>query len=148
MIPRAPALINAATDVDTSAPTAKPGPRVGLAYLHVMETTDRELTADLRRRFGGTFILNPATPGAVTSIDALALVEDGTADMISFASLFLAIPDLPWATSRPKPHTEPQRPDRQHHGRGSWHDRKNCPGTRLTHSNRLRHYHVRAAAVG
>ena len=101
MIPRAPALINAATDVDTSAPTAKPGPRVGLAYLHVMETTDRELTADLRRRFGGTFILNPATPGAVTSIDALALVEDGTADMISFASLFLAINPRPTVGYQP-----------------------------------------------
>jgi N-ethylmaleimide reductase len=67
----------------------------GLAYLHVMETSDRELTLDLRRRFGGTFILNPATPGAVTNVEALALVEDGTADMISFASLFLANPDLP-----------------------------------------------------
>ena len=67
----------------------------GLAYLHMMETSDRELTVELRRRFGGSFILNPATPGAVTNIDALALVEDGTADMISFASLFLANPDLP-----------------------------------------------------
>jgi N-ethylmaleimide reductase len=67
----------------------------GLAYLHVMEASDRELTAELRSRFGGTFILNPATPGAVTNVDALALVEDGTADMISFASLFLANPDLP-----------------------------------------------------
>ncbi len=67
----------------------------GLAYLHVMETSDRELSVELRRRFGGTFILNPATPGAVTNVDALALVEDGTADMISYASLFLANPDLP-----------------------------------------------------
>jgi N-ethylmaleimide reductase len=67
----------------------------GLAYLHVMEATDRELTMELRSRFGGTFILNPATPGAMTNVDALALVEDGSADMISFASLFLANPDLP-----------------------------------------------------
>ena len=67
----------------------------GLAYLHIMETSDRELTVELRRRFGGSLILNPATPGAVTNFDALTLVEDGTADMISYASLFLANPDLP-----------------------------------------------------
>ena len=60
-----------------------------------MEASDRELTVDLRKRFAGLFILNPATPGSVTNLDALELIEDGTADMIAFASLFLANPDLP-----------------------------------------------------
>ncbi|MGY4102802.1 alkene reductase [Nocardia sp. R16R-3T] len=69
-----------------------------LAYLHVMENgpgADRDLTLDLRKRFSGTFILNPVTPDAVTGLDELSLVEDGTADMISFGVLFLANPDLP-----------------------------------------------------
>lgn len=71
---------------------------VGLAYLHTMEMgekADRELTHELRKRFGGLFILNPSTPDSVTGIGELALIEDGTADMISFGTLFLANPDLP-----------------------------------------------------
>lgn len=71
---------------------------LGLAYLHVMEmgaNADRELTTDLRKRFSGTLILNPATPGGVTGPAELSLIEDGTADMISFGALFLANPDLP-----------------------------------------------------
>ena len=42
---------------------------LGLAYLHIMEMgdlADRELTLELRKRFSGTFILNPSTPDAVT----------------------------------------------------------------------------------
>jgi N-ethylmaleimide reductase len=68
---------------------------IGLAYLHLMEATDRVLTADLRQRFGGPFILDPATPGAPTGPDELTLIEDGTADLIAFGGLFLANPDLP-----------------------------------------------------
>jgi N-ethylmaleimide reductase len=82
---------------------------VGLAYLHIMETADRELIMELRRRFGGTFILNPATPGDMTNLDALALVEDGTADMVSFASLFLANPDLPARLAAGGPFNTPDR---------------------------------------
>ncbi|WP_433733225.1 alkene reductase [Nocardia sp. CA-129566] len=69
-----------------------------LAYLHVMEMgpkADRDLTLDLRKRFTGTFVLNPGTPGAATGPDELSLIEDGTADMLSFGALFLANPDLP-----------------------------------------------------
>ncbi|MGQ4596791.1 oxidoreductase [Nocardia sp. R6R-6] len=68
------------------------------AYLHVMEMgdkADRDLTLELRKRFSGTFILNPATPNAATGTAELSLIEDGTADMISFGALFLANPDLP-----------------------------------------------------
>ncbi|MFF7729308.1 alkene reductase [Streptomyces sp. NPDC008001] len=68
---------------------------LGLAYLHVMEATGiRELTLDLRKRFPGTLILNPFTDGP-TGPDALGLVEDGTADVISYGTLFIANPDLP-----------------------------------------------------
>ncbi|WP_433683935.1 alkene reductase [Nocardia sp. CA-119907] len=71
---------------------------LGLAYLHVMEMgpkADRDLTLDLRKRFTGTFVLNPDTPGAATGPTELSLIEDGTADMLSFGALFLANPDLP-----------------------------------------------------
>ncbi|MCF3106693.1 alkene reductase [Streptomyces roseoverticillatus] len=68
---------------------------LGLAYLHVMEASDiRKLTLDLRKRFSGALILNAFTDGP-TGPDALALIEDGTADVISYGTLFLANPDLP-----------------------------------------------------
>ncbi|MFF0753827.1 alkene reductase [Streptomyces sp. NPDC004267] len=69
---------------------------LGLAYLHVTEPTAgvRELTLALRKAFTGTFILNPATEGP-TGPGALALIEDGTADLVAFGALFLANPDLP-----------------------------------------------------
>ena len=82
---------------------------IRLAYLHLMEATDRDLTIELRTRFGGAFILNPATPGSMTRPDALALIQDGTADLISFGSLFLANPDLP---ERIKVHSTLNTPDR------------------------------------
>ncbi|MER7465353.1 alkene reductase [Streptomyces sp. NPDC097981] len=68
---------------------------IGLAYLHVLEGPDRELTLELRKQFPGTFVLNPFTYPAPTGPDALALIEDGTADMIAYGALFLANPDLP-----------------------------------------------------
>lgn len=71
---------------------------LGLVYLHAAEmgpNADRSLTEDLRKRFSGVFILNPSTPNGVTGPDDLALVENGTADMIAFGVMFLANPDLP-----------------------------------------------------
>jgi len=68
---------------------------IGLAYLHVMETTDPELTRRLRAQWQGAFFLNPATPGGATGPDQLHLVEDGSADLLSFGAAFLANPDLP-----------------------------------------------------
>jgi N-ethylmaleimide reductase len=68
---------------------------LGLAYLHLTEVGEvRELTLALRKRFSGTFVLNPATEGP-TGPESLALVEDGTADLVAFGALFLANPDLP-----------------------------------------------------
>ncbi|MFI1415446.1 alkene reductase [Streptomyces sp. NPDC020707] len=68
---------------------------LGLAYLHITEVGEiRELTLALRKRFSGTFILNPATEGP-TGPESLALVEDGTADLVAYGQLFLANPDLP-----------------------------------------------------
>ncbi len=85
---------------------------LGLAYLHVMEMgpgADRDLTVELRKRFSGTFILNPATPDSVTGPGELALIEDGVADMISFGALFLANPDLPERLAAGGPFNTPDR---------------------------------------
>ncbi|MFJ9368622.1 alkene reductase [Nocardia sp. NPDC101769] len=82
---------------------------LGLAYLHVMEGPDRELTLQLRKRFSGTFILNPSTPDAVTGPGELTLIEDGTADIISFGALFIANPDLPDRLAAGGPFNDPDR---------------------------------------
>ncbi|MFI9273422.1 alkene reductase [Kitasatospora sp. NPDC052896] len=66
-----------------------------LAYLHLLEGPDRDLTTRLRRAWPGTFVLNPFTHPEATGPDALALIEDGAADMIAYGALFLANPDLP-----------------------------------------------------
>lgn len=40
-------------------------------------------------------MLNPSTPGSTTGPDQLRLIEDGTADLLSFGQMFIANPDLP-----------------------------------------------------
>ncbi|GHA81705.1 alkene reductase [Streptomyces termitum] len=69
---------------------------VGIAYLHVLETAPerRPLVHELRKRFAGAFVLNPATEGPTGAAD-LALVEEGVADLVAFGRLFAANPDLP-----------------------------------------------------
>jgi N-ethylmaleimide reductase len=66
-----------------------------LAYLHMVEGPDRDLTARLRKAWPGTFVLNPFTYPDVTGPEALKLIEDGAADMVAYGALFLANPDLP-----------------------------------------------------
>ncbi|MFF3516499.1 alkene reductase [Streptomyces sp. NPDC002573] len=68
---------------------------LGLAYLHLLEGPDRDLTAQLRKAWPGTFVINPFTYPDVTGPDALKLIEDGSADMVAYGALFLANPDLP-----------------------------------------------------
>ncbi|GMA19214.1 alkene reductase [Arsenicicoccus piscis] len=81
-----------------------------LAYLHLMEQADRELTTKLRAAWAGVFILNPDTGfGVPTGPDAIDLVKDGTADMISYGALFLANPDLPERLKARGPFNEPDR---------------------------------------
>ncbi|HEY4453433.1 MAG TPA: alkene reductase [Pseudonocardiaceae bacterium] len=68
---------------------------VGLAYLHIFEGPYRDITLAVRKEFDGALILNPSTPGSFTNREELSLIEDGTADVITFAQAFLANPDLP-----------------------------------------------------
>lgn len=82
---------------------------LGLAYLHILETDPvRELTAVLRKAFSGPFVLNPATEGP-TDHEALALIEDGSADVLAFGALFLANPDLPARLRQHGPYNTPDQ---------------------------------------
>lgn len=93
---------NPYNDIDEPAPEATYSALVqaieplGLAYLHLVEgaADDRELTESLRKQFNGTLVLNPASEGP-TGPEALALIEEGVADIVSYGVLFLANPDLP-----------------------------------------------------
>jgi len=70
---------------------------------------DRGFTSALRTQWHGVFLLNPATPGSTTGPEHLALVEDGTTDLLSFGRLFIANPDLPrrLATGAPLQEADP-----------------------------------------
>ncbi|MEU4442936.1 alkene reductase [Actinosynnema sp. NPDC050801] len=82
---------------------------VGLAYLHIGEVGPRSLTLRLRERFSGPLILNPFTPDGVTGPEHLELLDDGTADALSFGSMFLANPDLPTRLATGGPFNTPDR---------------------------------------
>jgi N-ethylmaleimide reductase len=82
---------------------------IGPAYLHLVESEDRALTLELRKRFSGVFILNARTQGRSSGPEELALIEDGTADMLSYGALFLANPDLPARLARGGPFNSPER---------------------------------------
>jgi N-ethylmaleimide reductase len=81
--------------------------RLDLAYLHLVESPDRDLTARLRKDWPTAFILNPFTHPETTGPGALALIEDGTADIIAFGALFLANPDLPARLAADGPYNTP-----------------------------------------
>ncbi|WP_405781817.1 alkene reductase [Streptomyces sp. NBC_00859] len=80
---------------------------LGLAYLHVLEGQDiRPLTLALRKQYSGTVMLNVFTEG-VTGPEALSVIEDGIADLISYGALFLANPDLPARLKAGGPYNTP-----------------------------------------
>ncbi len=67
---------------------------LGLAYLHMIGRPDSELVRDLRNRFGGTFVLNVASPTGTEPDIAERVVRDGLADLVSFGRAYVANPDL------------------------------------------------------
>ncbi|MFE9247941.1 alkene reductase [Streptomyces sp. NPDC007088] len=83
--------------------------RLDLAYLHLVESADRELTHRLRKDWPGVLVLNPFTHPAHTGPEALALVEEGLADVLAFGALFLANPDLPERLAAGGPFNTPDR---------------------------------------
>lgn len=65
--------------------------RYGLAYLHVVELGEGQFDfAELKRRFGGTYIAN----GGYDAERAATAIHTGKADLVSFGTHFLANPDL------------------------------------------------------
>lgn len=65
--------------------------QVGLAYLHVMQLGSGSFDfAELKRRFGGTYIAN----GGYDAERAAKAIDAGEADLVSFGATFLANPDL------------------------------------------------------
>ncbi len=68
--------------------------RLGLAYLHLVEAGDPALTPTIRELWNATLILNAATPDPLDHPRRLDLVSNGSADLVSFARLFIANPDL------------------------------------------------------
>jgi N-ethylmaleimide reductase len=83
---------------------------VKLAYLHIMESPgQRPFTLTARRDWPSTLILNPDTRPNPTGPGELALIEDGTADLIAFGSLFIANPDLPARLAAGGPFSIPDR---------------------------------------
>lgn len=79
--------------------TAQALNRFGLAYLHVVKTTEADLrygaievpTSHIRERFTGTFMVNAGYHRDTGN----AVLATGGADLVSFGTLFLANPDLP-----------------------------------------------------
>ncbi|BCJ47322.1 alkene reductase [Actinoplanes ianthinogenes] len=68
-----------------------------LAYVHLLEAGDRDLTERLRAAWPGTFLLNPhPAPDAfpASAETAAEAVESGVADAVTLATLWLANPDL------------------------------------------------------
>jgi N-ethylmaleimide reductase len=117
--------------------------RYGLAYLHVVEGGHESAEgsfdwADLKRRFGGPYMAN----GGYDSNRAEAVLAEGRADLVSFATPYIANPDLAERFRRGLPLAESDRatfyggddrgytdypPAEPHHSRG----RTRTPGAAL-----------------
>ncbi|CAL9657599.1 alkene reductase [Streptomyces sp. enrichment culture] len=81
---------------------------LNLAYLHQSEAPGaHDLMLRLRKTWPTTFILNPFTGREPTGPAALELVENGTADLLAYGTLFLANPDLPARLARGGPFNTP-----------------------------------------
>jgi N-ethylmaleimide reductase len=79
--------------------------RRGLAFLHVDESGDAFDWSAFRGRYAGTYVAN----GGYDRERALAAIESGHADLVSFGVLYLANPDLPERLRRCAPLNPPDR---------------------------------------
>jgi 2,4-dienoyl-CoA reductase-like NADH-dependent reductase (Old Yellow Enzyme family) len=68
---------------------------LGLAYLSVLHADPAgELIQDLRRAFGGTFIVNTGFSSVTTRDEAVSAVDEGIADLVAVGRPAIANPDL------------------------------------------------------
>jgi N-ethylmaleimide reductase len=79
--------------------------RFGLAYLHVVEDPGHFDWADLKRRFRGPYMAN----GGYDRGRAEAVLAEGRADVVSFATPYIANPDLAERLRRGAPLARPDR---------------------------------------
>lgn len=70
--------------------------RLGLAYLHILETASDEVNDEIRTRWEGPLIVNPATVGSATFVDRADADRwlDRGADLIAFGRYYISNPDL------------------------------------------------------
>jgi N-ethylmaleimide reductase len=82
---------------------------LGIAYLHVYETGDRESTRRLRELWDSAYIVNPHPVGRppVDLAAAQEVLDEGLADLVSFGRYFVSNPDLPHRLRVGAPLTEP-----------------------------------------
>ncbi|MFE3603492.1 alkene reductase [Streptomyces sp. NPDC059096] len=78
---------------------------LGLAYLSLIENT-RAFAQTVRKLYSGTLVLTARTETG-TGAEELKVIEDGTADLITFGRLFLANPDLPARLKAGGPYNTP-----------------------------------------
>ncbi|SEG74069.1 N-ethylmaleimide reductase [Thermomonospora echinospora] len=82
----------------------------GLAYVHVMELGNREITRRIRAEWPGSLILNPHPAQAEspsTPEHGVEALREGVADAVAFAQLWLANPDLPARIKAGGPYNSP-----------------------------------------
>lgn len=80
-----------------------------LAYLHLMEAANRDMTLLLRQLWPGCLIVNPhqsSESGPVTPQIASDILQQDVADAVAFGVLFLANPDLVARSRRGGPYNQ------------------------------------------
>ena len=107
--------LNPFNDMEDSDPEATFGRaaerlgEAGIVYLHVVEPEAPEgkdehpVVSRMREGFGGTLMVN----GGYDAEDGNAAIREGRAELVSYAKLFLANPDLPERFRRDLPLNEP-----------------------------------------
>jgi len=104
---------NAFNDMSDSAPeklfpvAGKALAPFGLAYLHVVEPVDTK--KPIARRIANAANTRLIVNGGYDRDSALAVLNRGAADAVSFAKYFISNPDLPARLSRDLPLAEPDR---------------------------------------
>ena len=82
---------------------------LGLAYLHVIKQPSFDGITFSRDRWNGSLMVNTGVEDQDKVGSAKRLVEDGIADLVSFARLALANPDLPRRIKESRPLNVPDR---------------------------------------